>query len=649
MSWVTRLVSTSGFEPHGYCLLWNGKLVSLHVISDVLIGISYLVIASTLTYLVMRAKRTIPFSPVLLAFGAFILACGATHFIEVLTLWVPVYWLSGAIKAITAIASVTTAIMLPPWIPRTQEMMRAASAEAAVTVALRESEEGFRNSTRHSAIGHALVGLDGRLVEVNEAFARTLGLTSEQLVGRTRQSITHPDDLEADLAFLTRLVAGEIDSYEMEKRYLHSSGGTVSAQLNVSVVRDTSGKPLYFISQVQDLTERRSLERRLHESQKLAAVGRLAGGVAHDFNNLLGAILAFADCALSEVPDPSDAHKDLEEIRAAASRGARLTKQLLTFGRRHLRRPSDVDLASVLRESEPLLRQLVGSHIQLFLDAGEEPVVVHSDPSEIDQILWNLVVNARDAMPSGGTLHVAVGRMELRVGHPLGTLSAGAYARLTVADSGTGIGEQSLPHIFEPFFTTKGEAGSGLGLSTAYGIVTQNCGSITVASRPGEGAVFDVHLPLHDGAVVATAPSVAQGEGPRAVGTILFVEDETALREVCERVLRKAGHTVIAARHGGDAAQLWSDRRADIDMLITDLVMPEMGGRELAGIVHLTSPLLPVLFMSGYTDDEISRRALHDPKIAFLAKPFAPAELLCTVAEILSRARDEASERAALR
>jgi PAS domain S-box-containing protein len=648
MSWLTRLFSTSGFEPHGCCLLWDTRLIATYVVSDLLIGLSYLIIAGTLGYLLFRSRRTIPFSSVLLAFGTLILASGAMHFVDVLTLWVPTYWFAGSMKAVTAVAAVLTAFMLPAWIPRALAMVDSANVEAAAAVTLRESVGGFRDSTRYSAIGHALVALDGRFLEVNDALARIVGLTPEELTKVTFQSITHPDDLESDVALMRRLIAGELNAYQMEKRYLHSSGQVVSTQLNGSIVRDVAGNPLYFVAQVQDLTEQRVLERKLHESHKLEAVGRLAGGVAHDFNNLLAAILAFADCALGEVPDPSDARNDLEEIRAAAGRGSRLTKQLLTFGRRHLRRPSAIDLGTVLRESETLFRQLAGSHIEFSVDPGDEPIVVHSDPSELDQVLLNLVVNARDAMPSGGTLQVAVRRVELGADHSPCDLPTGPYACLTVADTGSGITDDVITHIFEPFFTTKGEAGSGLGLSTVYGIVRQNGGSITVASRAGEGALFEVHLPLQSSIVQPSAEAADASAVPRAVGTVLLVEDEAALRQVCERVLTKAGHTVIAARHGGDAVALWAEHRDAIDILITDLVMPAMGGRELAGVVHRTRPDLPVIFMSGYTDDEISRRALHDPNVAFLAKPFAPAELLNAVGEILVRERSGSRHRAAV-
>jgi two-component system, cell cycle sensor histidine kinase and response regulator CckA len=648
MDWFTRFFSTSGFEPYGYCLLWNGQLISLYVISDALIGASYFAISGTLIYLAYRGRRTLPFSPVMLAFGIVILACGATYFMDVMTLWYPAHWLAASVNAATAVASVATAVMLPLWIPRALSMMRAADAAAVTTAALRESAEGFRNSTRYSAIGHALVGLDGQFVEVNQALARIVGLTPEQLTGMTFQSITYPDDLDADLTLLRQLAAGEIDSYEMEKRYVHSSGRVVSAQLNVSVVRDVEGRPVYFISQVQDLTERRSLEQQLRQSHKLEAVGRLAGGVAHDFNNILAAILAFTDCALDELPDTSSARADLEEIRAAATRGSRLTKQLLTFGRRHLRRPSAVDLGAVLRESEALLRQLVGAHIEIFIDAGEGPATVHSDPSELDQLLLNLVVNARDAMPSGGTLHVAVQRVVLLGSGVPVDLPRGSYACLSVTDSGAGIAEDVLPHIFEPFFTTKGDAGSGLGLSTVYGIARQNGGDVTVTSRPGEGTAFFVYMPLHSSDELLAPAAASLDDAPTVTGTVLFVEDEAALRHVCERVLVKAGHTVIAARHGGDAMRLWTENRDAVDILITDLVMPEMGGRELAANLHLSCPDLPVIFMSGYTDDEISRRALHDPNVAFLAKPFEPAELLRTVSDILARERLRANVRESL-
>jgi PAS domain S-box-containing protein len=295
MQWLQQLFSTSGFEPYGYCFLWNGRLVTLHVGSDLIIGVSYLWIAATLGYLLYRARETVPFSRVILAFGVFILACGATHFVEILTLWVPVYWFAGALKAVTAVASASTAIILPTLVPRVLGTIRSARAEAAATAALRLSEERFRGTFEHSGIGLAIVGLDGGWQQVNGALARITGYSADELRALTFQDITHPEDLHADLDHLRALLAGDVASYEMEKRYVRKDRSVVHVLLTVSLVRDATRAPLHFVSQIQDLTERRVTQERLQHATKMEAVATLASGIAHDFNNLLTVVRGGAD------------------------------------------------------------------------------------------------------------------------------------------------------------------------------------------------------------------------------------------------------------------------------------------------------------------------------------------------------------------
>ena len=502
---------------------------------------------------------------------------------------------------------------------------------------LAESEERFRNSTQHSDIGHALVSLDGRYLQVNPAFARTMGMPAEQIVGKSFSRLTHPDDRRADLVHVRRLLAGEVDSFHLEKRYLRQDGSYVWTQVNASLVRDSAGAPLYFVSQVQDLTERRSLEAKLRESSKLEAVGRLAGGVAHDFNNVLAIIANYAEFVLDELPAESPLRADLKEVRAAAERGAGLTRQLLTFASRHLRRPTGLDVSALLRESERMLRQIAGAAVEVLVETGATPATIFTDPSEVDQLLLNLAINARDAMPSGGVLQLTSSLVTLGPAPDEKCLPAGEYVRLTVSDTGVGIPESVLPQIFEPFFSTKGASGTGLGLATVYGIVARNSGRISVTSRVGEGTQFEILLPFHQLGDGAQAMPDSEWEGEQGSGTVLLVEDEGALRNVSRRLLERAGYRVIEARHGADALAMWAEWSGEVQLLVTDLVMPELGGRELAEALRRERGSLPVIFMSGYTDDEITRRALEDPSVAFLAKPFSPRQLLEAVGEMFER------------
>ncbi|HTK47059.1 MAG TPA: PAS domain S-box protein [Gemmatimonadaceae bacterium] len=380
--------------------------------------------------------------------------------------------------------------------------------------------------------------------------------------------------------------------------------------------------------------ERRQLEAQLRESQKMEAVGRLAGGVAHDFNNLLCAILGYADLALMDAHDTSGVRAEIEEIRKAAQRAAQLTRQLLAFGRRQIRRPTFVEVDAVVRETEGLLSQLLGEPIQLTVQQGAAGAVVHMDPSELDQILVNLAVNARDAMLQGGSVSIETSRAvaAARAGEP-----RAECVLLTVSDTGCGIDDATLPHIFEPFFTTKGEAGTGLGLSTVYGIVEGAGGRIEVDTTLGAGTRFRVYLPLATDAMPEPAAAATEPAPPAVPATVLLAEDESGVRMLAKRILERAGFRVLVARHGADALLLWREHASEIDVVVTDLVMPELGGRELATELLASRPDLPVLFMSGYSDDEMTRRGIADPRVAFLAKPFSTESLVTAVREAVQR------------
>jgi len=371
----------------------------------------------------------------------------------------------------------------------------------------------------------------------------------------------------------------------------------------------------------------------LRESQKMEAIGRLAGGVAHDFNNLLTAILGYADLALGDVRESSSVRDEIEEIRKAAQRAAQLTKQLLAFGRRQIRRPTRVDVDAVVRDTDRLLTQLLGEHIQLVVQAGAHGAVVHMDPSELDQILVNLAVNARDAMTEGGVVTIETSRSRMATDG-----GQTEFVLLTVSDTGAGIADETLPHIFEPFFTTKGERGNGLGLSTVYGIVEQNGGRIEVDSTVGVGTRFSVHLPIAPDSLAARLTPVQPTSAIVQTATVLLVEDENAVRILAHRTLERAGYRVLDARHGADALLLWRQQADQIDVVVTDLVMPEMGGRALADALHATNPALPIVFMSGYSDDEMTRRGFADAQVAFLAKPFSADSLVGAVREALRAA-----------
>jgi two-component system, cell cycle sensor histidine kinase and response regulator CckA len=395
----------------------------------------------------------------------------------------------------------------------------------------------------------------------------------------------------------------------------------------------------------QDVTEQRAAEEalrrseeQLRQAQKMEAVGQLAGGIAHDFNNLLTAILSYCELLLEEVHQGDRIRADIEQIREAGQRAAGLTRQLLAFSRRQVLQPKVLSLGSVVEHTESLLRRLTGADIVLEIVGEPGLWYVLADPGQIEQVLVNLVVNARDAMPHGGRITVATANRELRAdspGRPNG-MRPGSWVALTVTDTGVGIDPANHARIFEPFFTTKEPGkGTGLGLSTVYGIVQQSGGHVTVDSTPGHGATFTILLPRHLGGEPRPASKVDRRRLPGGTETLLLVEDEAAVRSSARRLLERQGYTVLEARHGADALRIVEEGGRQIDLVVTDLVMPEMGGKELAERLRAHRPGLKVLFMSGYTEKSIANDGVMPPNTGFVEKPFTVEQLMRRLREIL--------------
>jgi CheY-like chemotaxis protein len=370
----------------------------------------------------------------------------------------------------------------------------------------------------------------------------------------------------------------------------------------------------------------------------MEGIGQLAGGIAHDFNNLLTAIGGYASLALGDLDHGEDAREDIEQIQHAADRAASLTRQLLAFARRTVLQPEVVDLGARVRGLEPMLRRLLGEDVSLLTVTPSGHGAVLADPGQMEQVIVNLAVNARDAMPGGGVLTIETGEMDLDAEHVQGHALAapGHYATLTVSDTGIGMTDETLSHVFEPFFTTKGPGkGTGLGLATVYGIVRQSGGSVAAASELGRGSAFTVFLPL-----VATdsgpGPELRQIPNPDTTraGTVLVVEDDDAVRGFATRVLEQAGYRVLAA--AGGIAALEIAREATVDLLLTDVVMPTMSGREVANRLTSIAPGVRVLFVSGHDENTIVRQGVLDPSIRYLAKPFTADGLIGAVDDVLA-------------
>ncbi len=446
----------------------------------------------------------------------------------------------------------------------------------------------------------------------------------------------HPEDR----GLIEGHVRGTIEKpapFGYEHRLVRPDGSVRIVEVTGEPVLDAEGRVARLLGAVQDITERRSLEIQLRQAQKLEAIGRLAGGVAHDFNNLLTAILGNVEHLLYELGPDDGRRPSAEQIREAALRAATLTQQLLAFGRKQMLELRVLDLNAVIADMHAMLRRLIGEHIELVLAPGAERGLVQADPGQLEQVLMNLVLNARDAMPGGGRLTLATGNVDRGEAGAAGDGEGptGRCVVLTVSDTGVGMSPEIQAHIFEPFYTTKEVGqGTGLGLSTVYGIVAQTGGTIEVESAPGRGSTFRIVLPcVAEGERPASA--AAAGSAPRGEETVLLVEDEAAVRSLMADVLQRSGYRVLAASGGDQALALAAAEAGRLDLLVSDVVMPGMGGRELARRLVLERPDLKVLYVSGYADEAQGRRDGRIERGAFLQKPFTPVGLARRVREVL--------------
>jgi len=446
----------------------------------------------------------------------------------------------------------------------------------------------------------------------------------------------HPEDRSRVVASLERhLVEGT--PFSEEYRFEAGDGDWRRWHDRGRAVLGVDGAPIKMVGARTDVTERRVLEERIAQARKMEAVGQLAGGIAHDFNNLLLAILNNIDYALEAIA-PGPVRRDLEDARQAAERGAELTRQLLAFSRRQVLHAQNVSLNHVIVGLMRMLRRLLGVHVRFVFKPGHDVGTVHADPGQLEQILVNLVVNARDAMTDGGKVTVATLPAELPAQNAFG-LPAGRYARLLVADTGSGIAPEVLPRIFEPFYTTKeGGRGTGLGLPTVYGIVQQHGGGIRVESSPA-GTLFEIALPTVDEAPAAMALREDGPEPPGGHETILIAEDNPHVRELTSRALTEAGYRVLAAEDGVEACEIYAAATDPIDLVLLDAVMPRMGGRTAHERLSAQSPTQRFAFVSGYSTDVLDGAFLETHDVRLLAKPFRRAELLLFVRAELDRPR----------
>jgi PAS domain S-box-containing protein len=535
---------------------------------------------------------------------------------------------------------------LPRLIPAIERELREAKVRAArrnAERALRESEEQVRLLLDSTGDGIYGIDLEGRCTFANAACLRMLGYERQSdLLGKSMHALMHakPKDglrcIEAECA-LFRAGSAEYAADIVDEVLWRSDGQKFVAELRSFPIR-REGVRVGSVVTFVDITQRRRLQDELRQAQKMEAIGALAGGVAHDFNNLLSVIIGYSALALEGL-DPNDALRaEIEEVKRAGERGAELTRQLLAFSRQQVLQPKMLELNQVIGGMVKMLRRLLGEDVELVLLTSSRLGQVLADPGQMEQVIMNLVVNARDAMPQGGKLSIETKNVELDEEYAAAhhDVVPGPYVMLSVGDTGHGMDKGTRMHIFEPFFTTKEKGkGTGLGLSTVFGIVQQTNGHISVESEIDRGTTFRVYLPRKDGSndmATLMPPSPTSLSGSE---TILLVEDEEQVRTLSRTILRRFGYNLLEAQNGGEAFLISEKYQSKIDLLLTDVVMPRMSGRELADRLAPARPDMKVLYLSGYAENSVVRHGVVEEGIEFLQKPITPDRLLRKVREIL--------------
>jgi len=515
-----------------------------------------------------------------------------------------------------------------------------------------ESKKAFDQSQRLAAIvrstGNAIISktLDGTITTWNPAAERMYGYDAEEAIGKNINMLV-PDEAKADLERTLESIrsGNRVTNYETIRR--RKDGALIDVSLTVSPIHDEAGHVVGSSAIAQDISqlkravaERQVMEEQFHQSQKLESIGRLAGGVAHDFNNMLNVILGYGELMLTKLEEADPLWEYTREVVEAGKRAAALTRQLLAFSRKQTLRPRVLNLNDIISNLKKMLGRLIGEDIQLTTALAEDLCRVEVDPGQIEQVIMNIAVNARDAMPQGGVFTIETRNVALdeRYAKEHINVEPGNYALLIMSDNGCGMDETTRKRLFEPFFTTKAMGkGTGLGLATVYGIIAQSKGYIWFYSEPGKGTAFKIYLPCTTTLKSPTKVTADLIETPGSGQTILVVEDEASLRKLCAAVLKKAGYHVLAAANGGEALLLIEEKKMQPDLILTDVVMPGMSGKVLADRLKQALPHIRVLFMSGYTDDAIVQHGVLGSGMPFIEKPFNTTTLVNKVGALLRK------------
>jgi len=513
--------------------------------------------------------------------------------------------------------------------------------------ALRKSEIRFQELFDDAPVGYHEVEAGGRITKVNRTELEMLGYAAEEMLGQPIWKFVMEKE-QSQQSIMAKITGVAPPGRQFERTYGRKDGTTFPVLIEDRLLRDAEGRIMGIRSTIQDITDRKraeeevkTLEEQLRQSQKIEAIGRLAGGIAHDFNNLLTVIKGYAQLSLLDLKENNPLWENIQQIQKATQRATDLTRQLLAFSRRQILDPKVLDLNSLLRDTEKMLRRMIGEDIELVALLSEDLGRVKIDPGQIEQVIFNLAVNARDAMPSGGKLTIETANAESDEGyaHTHVGVIPGHYVRLSVSDTGVGMSREVQEKAFDPFFTTKEKGkGTGLGLSTVHGIVTQSGGKIWVYSEPGHGTTFKIYFPTIEGELDNLNGKNETDSSPGGTETVLLVEDDPSVRDLANRLLKQPGYRVLEAATGEEALRLVQEKTGEkIHLLFTDVVLPQMGGKELADQLKIFRPDLKVLYTSGYTDYAIVHHGVLDSGTHFLQKPFSLKTLSQKVREVLDK------------
>jgi PAS domain S-box-containing protein len=651
---MSGLFDLSKFTPHGFCLAWDPGLVWLLAVSDALIALAYFSIPAALVVFARR-RRDLAFKPIFGLFAAFILACGTTHVMGAVTLWLPAYRLEGSINALTAALSVATALTLWPLLPEalalpSPEALRALNEALAreverrdeVAARLRDSEERQRRLYARTPAALHAVDADGKLIDVSDRWLELTGYTRDEVIGQSLFQFYSPASQSQARATFADLKRG-IDGPVGERQFLCRDGSIRDIDLVIEPERDSQGNLLRIMSAVTDITARKEAEAALHaaeerlrHAQKMEAVGQLTGGIAHDFNNLLTTIMGSLELLQQRAALDDRGQRLASNALEGSRRAARLTSQLLSFSRRQRLAPEPLRPCEVIEGIHDLLARTLGDGTSLDIALPPEPWLLLADRNQLEAALLNLVINARDAVCGAGHVRIEIENQSIGTADILGAdlLPPGDYVAVSVADNGVGMTQEVQARALEPFFTTKGPgAGTGLGLSQTYGFATQSGGAIRIDSAPGRGTRIAMVLPRAASAGVshvATLPDQARdGRGEH----ILVVEDDQLLRQTISDALRGRGYRVTEAAHAMEAlAHLDRPQSSGtFALLFTDVVMPGgLTGVDLALQARQLQPALPVLFATGYSS-AATLGAWPEP-VDVLPKPYSPEQVAARIA-----------------